>query len=349
MTCTYDEPIYTPEEGSPNTVTTPVQHLLPSIDFTSTGTLDLPESESRRLLEMRLLHHYILHTSPTFPASHNACVREAWTVEAPKLAIQNATVQYGMFATTALHLAKSTPEDPELIAAHLKYLGLALREQRRAVAQLNIYSADAVCFTSVLITIIALASLEGRPLEPYTAPMQWLEMASGSLNILSTSIMSIKDDPSAKIMMIVKGVPDLSDNNELYNAQNRADFSEILSRDRGSEDWDEEVQEAYEKTLSYIGSIKRAISNGEHTMAILRRVFAFAMHIPRRFIKLVQEQRPRALVVLAHYFALATKPGYVWYIGDVPHREVVGIQKALPDEWRDQMRWPLAMVGLTSL
>lgn len=58
--------------------------------------------------------------------------------------------------------------------------------------------------------------------------------------------------------------------------------------------------------------------------------------LPGEMVELLEEKEPRALVVLAHYFA---RPGpvagdleAVWWIGAIARREDEGIHKCLPDE-----------------
>ena len=67
------------------------------------------------------------------------------------------------------------------------------------------------------------------------------------------------------------------------------------------------------------------------------------MFIPPLFIEFVSEQRPRSLVVLAHFFATVAQVRSVWWIGKSGEREIRAIHQALPEEWRGQMIWPLAM------
>jgi hypothetical protein len=74
-------------------------------------------------------------------------------------------------------------------------------------------------------------------------------------------------------------------------------------------------------------------------------MMAFALLAPKKFIQYVGEQLPRALVILAHFFALASNVKYMWWIGDIAQREIQGIWDVLPLEWH-VMRKPLAAAGL---
>jgi hypothetical protein len=89
-----------------------------------------------------------------------------------------------------------------------------------------------------------------------------------------------------------------------------------------------------------------AVLNEENLHQICTRIAAFALYVPKKFVDMVEELRPRALVVLAHFFALATKGSAHWWVGQTPMREVQGLRRIVPLEWQRHMRWPLVMSGL---
>ena len=334
-----------------------------SIDHYTNSDLEIPESAVRRRLELRLLHHYLIKTSATFPAFHNPEVRAVWTVDVPQLANSHPSLLCALLSVSALHLSKAKPQDLDLRAARRRYLDLALRSHRKAVACFDASSVDAVCFTSILIVLDAFAALQDRVQgQSYEPPMQWLRMSNGAWNVFHLAWQGIKDDYTAAVTALVRSAPILSDCNSLFSEQNREDFADLLMPLRGStlnQDQegkgdldDRETREAYERTLSYIGSIRKAIGANEHSLGICRWLLAFAVLIPKKMVELLEEKTHRALVVLAHYFALAGPMAgdleAVWWIGAIARREIEGIQKCLPDEWQHLMSWPLAMTRATT-
>ena len=54
---------------------------------------------------------------------------------------------------------------------------------------------------------------------------------------------------------------------------------------------DPEARDAYNKTVSYIGTIHLAIKAGEHDMEVCRLLIVL---IPYSMIELVEEKRPRS-------------------------------------------------------
>jgi len=310
------------------------------------------ESKSRRLLELRLLTNYIDRTSKTFGACQHEDVRRAWSIEAPKLAIQHDNLLYQILSMSALHLLRSEPDNPELVVARQTYHGLALREHRRAVAKLNLHNADAVSCTSSLVFMDAFASLQERSMEPYTPPMEWLQLARGAGSIFAVGISALEGSrvyDTAVINAISRHHQYFDNADVMFAAVNRKDLLGLLTQDIAGEPWDEETQQAYEKTLNYIGWVQLTIKDGEHMLGTCRRMMAFAVLAPKKFIEFVQEMRPRALVILAHFFALGSQLRDIWWIGDNVQREIKGIQQVLPPEWQPLMRQPLMRVGYSAV
>jgi hypothetical protein len=180
-------------------------------------------------------------------------------------------------------------------------------------------------------------------------------MSNGVWNIFYIAWEWVKDDSTVAVNAIVKSLPTLSDPDALFCECNRDEFANLLlplrkgvsGQGQGDEGEleDRETTEAYERTVSYMGSVHMDIKAREHSMGICRRLMAFAALVPKKMIELVEEKKPRALVVLARYFALAGVTEGIWWIGKMARREVEGIQKCLLDEWQDLMNWPLAMTA----
>jgi hypothetical protein len=133
-------------------------------------------------------------------------------------------------------------------------------------------------------------------------------------------------------MAISSRHPYFDNGNLLFEEMNRKGLLGLLTQDIPGESWDKETQQAYEKTLSYIGWVQAAIKDGEHVLGTCRRMMAFAVLVPKKFIEFVEEMRPRALVILGHFFALGSQMGDVWWIGEIIQRE----RSKLSSEWSCQ-------------
>jgi hypothetical protein len=229
----------------------------------------------------------------------------------------------------------------------LKYL---LNSILCTVTNLNSTNADVVCMTSSFLRLGSFAILSDRSLTaPYTPPSQWLNMNQGATAVHRATWPWILKNPLAiAYRAVIRKLPNLSDYETLFNPSNRKSLNHLLNKPPGySEDepWSPEIQLAYEQTLSWIGGIQVALDAGvEGHAEILRRCIGFPGGIPKLFCDQVESMRPRALVILAHYFAYLARYRDIWWVGDAGAREVQAIGDFVGVEWIEMMRWPLKRV-----
>jgi hypothetical protein len=310
---------------------------------------EIPESRERRLLELRLLHNFLDRLAQPFKLPQGADVTSAWSEDVPNLAFEHDNLLYSLFSFSATNLLRSDPRNAKLLAARERYQVLALGAQSRALESLTERAADAACFSSLLILLNSFAVLHERtysPNEPYEPPLQWLILGRGARSVINFLKDEKQNPHSTRVTKVIESPPVIWADPTLFSAENRAAFTSILNQNLPSgEIWDDETREAYEKTLSYIGAIQKSLRIGEPPWAQCKRIICFPMFIPAVFIDFVQEKRPRALVVLGHFFAVVAQVKAVWWLGNAGEQEVREIDSVLPDEWRPQMMWPLVTIS----
>lgn len=324
--------------------------------------INLPESKARRLMEHRLMHHWHLDfNNSALPVNPAESWRSLWARHIPVLSLSHDNVMFGMLAMSATRMLRtSAVDDKDIFAARQTYFISALHAQRQEVAKLCVENAEGVCFGALLISVNSFAMLKERALEPYQPPMEWLQLGRGAGTVIWQSVETIikdsRENQHPALMSIATAYPYFGRDQSYFDAANRRNFEGVLTQHLPSDDdWsDDETREAYEKALSYVGSIQRGINEGEPVYAIARRIQTFALLVPPRFIGLLSLQRPRALVIMAHFWATVAQVHTVWWLGEAESegdestakREIGAIKKALPVEWMTTMVWPLDQVGL---
>ncbi|CZS96371.1 uncharacterized protein RAG0_05732 [Rhynchosporium agropyri] len=78
------------------------------------------------------------------------------------------------------------------------------------------------------------------------------------------------------------------------------------------------------------GSVQLAIAAGEAPASILRRLVLFPTMVQNELLFLVNEQKPRALVIIAHFSAFLADFRRVWWLGDTGPREARGNERMVP-------------------
>jgi hypothetical protein len=279
-----------------------------------------------------------------------------WSRVVPDLALTNKNLMYGLLSISATHLLGEHPDDAALFAARQNYLIMAMREQRKMVAEISVEKADAVCLTSLMILVNAFAMLQERSLEPYAPPMDWVNMGRGAGTLIWESIHVVVKagyPSNSSLKVIAESYPHFGEDTSYWEPSLRKAFDRLLIPALDAqEEWGAETQDAYEKTLSYIGSIQKSIDAGEPVYVVCRRVQVFSFVLPDKFVQMLSEQRHRALVVLAYFFATVAQIKGVWWLGEHRHaakltarREIEAIKNVLPPRWYGYMVWPLDMLG----
>lgn len=322
--------------------------------------ISLPESRARRLMEHRLMHNYYLNSAKPFPVAPAESWRTLWSVHMPALGLRHDNVMHAMLASSATSLLRSTPDDKDLFDARQGYFISALHAQRQEVANLSVENAEPVCFGALLISMTSFAMLKERTLDPYQPPIEWLQVGRGAGTVIWQSVETIvteaREADHPALMTVATAYPYFGKDQSYFDPEMRKNFLGVLTQHLPSgDDWeDEEIREAYEKTLSYVGSIQKAINGGEPAYAVTRRLQTFALLVPPKFITLLSMQRPRALVIMAHFWATVSQVHGVWWLGEsdaiseesTAKREIRAIKRVLPPEWMTTMVWPLDQVGL---
>lgn len=316
----------------------PIHVKKKSVDREDSNT---PTPESKHLLELRLLHHYSIVTSQTLPTSSEPRLAEIWKTYVPRLAFQHRALLDSIYSIAALQLSLAEPGNRELMTAHGQYMNRAIQSHREDISHMNNEMADTVWFTSSLLRVIAFASLQERTVEPYTPPMQWLKIAVRAMHIFKTVYDIVRHDPSSEAMRVMAEGYFILNRHPMSHDDSRQDFSHLLDRTHSprykNEPWDEDIYNIYESVVKYLSCLKSAIQSKRPPEEIGLRCIAFGSRIPEGFIPLVEEQQPRALVILAHLFLMMTGFENIWFIGKLGQRELRGLRTIIPDDWKDML------------
>ncbi|KAL7783657.1 hypothetical protein V8C37DRAFT_406565 [Trichoderma ceciliae] len=310
----------------------------------SDGVIQPAETGSRRKLELELLYHYSTETGPSIGTEKSA--QQFLGPVMCRAALQSDAVLYAVCMLSALHKAyKSSFTEPEYMDHCSKYLNLTLHSHHKHVASLDADNVDFSCLASSALRAYGYFRLQGRPLKPYTPPVEWLRMSNTSNIVFQKALALVEKKPeslSGRLMLDISQHLEekwrLEDLDQLIHLLRRQEPHEL------EEEWDDEVDCVYRRTLSCLGWTWKHRFDSVPAPGLSRRVYLFPMIVDAQFVGYVQEQRPRALVILAHYFVLLAIHRKFWYIGDCGLREARAIVDELPPEWQGMLIQPLEIL-----
>ena len=313
-----------------------------------------------RLMELRLMHQYTSCTSKTLSFSA-PITEEIWRTAVPNLAFAgSAHLTDGVLAVAALHLRSLWPNDKELVRASHAYMASSLSEYSDTLKKgINGNNAEALFLTASLIATQSTATriftkdestfqIPGfgdsdkayRVAGGYSPPLSWFHAFQGVKAVVAASWQYLKH--SGVVVPIIDSQPplllDISTAKEGFFGHLLDDLDEELAAlapdglvtDTPAVSGLSAHLAMHTQPQNIVTSTRQAY---EHAVATLnwahkipyRGALAFPATVSKRFVELLEERQPRALAILASFFALLKTLDNVWWLQGMARREVLGV------------------------
>lgn len=335
----------------------------PDPEFVADDVLpEFEESPERRKIEICLFHRY-MQIAPDLPSSHDPDLRAINLNHVPQVALQHDYLMNTILSLAALNFLCQSPPwvspvqpEPDWATIHQRYLNLAIRQQRAAVTELSSHNAEAICFTAILLMHQSFKLLPqtrtsakiNRAID-YDPPIEWLSLSKSIRKIIQITTPLLSPDAGLLSFLNSKD-PDLSDIRSMLGPEQR-DIPELqviinwathpeVDADLQPLPLNRELMDTYSDVLSYCGSVYKALfERHEPPLKIARRLFAFGAVCPPQLGFLIEELRPRALVLLALFSSMMAYVDDMWWFKGKAESEVNGISQIVGPQWSDTMRW----------
>lgn len=352
----------------------------------STSTLSVTTPINHRLLELKLMHHYTAMTCKTFTFTA-PITEDIWKITVPNLAFSGSQhLADAILAVAALHLRSLTPNDKEMVRASHAYMAASLAEYSATLARgINDTNAESLFLTAALIAFQSTASRvftkdelilgpqgaedehrrdglpSDKPRHPsagcYVIPFAWFHSFQGVKAITAASWQFLRSSSVVTQVINSQAVLQLNFSNgpdtffghlldgletELSAMARPPPSPSAPTPTPDTEDLIPSTRQAYQHAV--------AVLNWAHKIPHKGAPLAFPATVSRRFIELLEERRPRALAILACFFALLKSMDGVWWLQGMARREVLGVVSLFnsdffgPDayaEWWPHLEWAM--------
>ena len=224
---------------------------------------------------------------------------------------------------------------------HHRYLNTALTKQQEALNDISALNAEALCWATFVATYTSLGLFPGDDDNGAWIPGQLIAMQQGMVSVYR-AIQPFLAGTLVREYSVANNGPDFTDHAMMYDYMIPHTLRRLLDFDDVMETLDEESYNTYDKALAYIHRSYQAITiERESVQPVYRRLSAFGAMVPKQFGDLVRVQRPRALAILAHHFAVVRCMDNICWFRGLAERHVLGVQSRLPSHWHWAMEWPL--------
>lgn len=351
----------------------PASPAIPLYRPPSTPAISSATPAGHRLLELKLMHHYTALTCKTF--TFTAPVTEdIWKITVPNLAFAGSQhLADAILAVAALHLRSLTPNDKELVRASHAYMAASLAEYSATLTRgIDSTNAETLFLTAALIAFQSTATRVFMKDEPsfggitggqhgeqdkkrnagcYAIPFSWFHSFQGVKAITATSWQYLRASPvvtqvinsQAVLQLDFTSGPDTFFGHLLDGLED--ELVAMMSQSQPSSATEERItatRQAYQHAV--------AVLNWAHKIPHKGAPLAFPATVSRRYIELLEERHPRALAILACFFALLKSMDSVWWLQGMARREVLGVVSLFnsdffgPDayrEWWPHLEWAM--------
>ncbi|KAI1805696.1 hypothetical protein F4811DRAFT_560916 [Daldinia bambusicola] len=290
-------------------------------------------SEMTDALDMKMLWFYTTRGYQFFSiqTGRSPAVDHILQVKVVQHAFQSPFLMNCLMAVSSLHLrAMSQPVPLHRTAG---YCSRAFEGYRRAIEAANPPDFPALIACSLLM--VAVSSHPFR--EPDAKPLyvaDWMQVWRGISLIFEIVTPRVLQD-SGMAMLFYRPPVDL-EKSASYIPNNLLFM--VASIKPG--DADDEHQQIYYDMLKYLGSLYQEVREHGFSPILDLRIVTFLTFVPRAFIPLAKEHRPRALILLAHYLAFSKITNHVWWMEGIANTEIVHICKSVGKEWEHLLRVP---------
>ncbi|SPJ88916.1 related to UPC2 - regulatory protein involved in control of sterol uptake [Fusarium torulosum] len=325
----------------------------PSIS-SSTHTIDHGTDHGKRMLELRLMHHYTNITSKTL-LTNSPTAEDIWQRAVPQMAFSSNGKTYladAILSVAALHLRSISPNDKTLVRASHAYSASSLSAFGASLGSgITPDNAEALFLTATLIAFQASASrifvkddgdaAPGDSTSQYVPPLSWFHAFQGIKTVVANSWQWIHHSDIVKI--VIDSQPGFQLD---LNSRSPDSFFGHMLKGLREELLNEDPRLVPSTTQAYLHAV--SVLNWAHKNYHAAAALTFPATISKRYVDLVDARRPRALAILACFFALLKRMDNVWWLQDVARREVMGLVSLFEpgSKWWCHLEWPIRIAML---
>lgn len=316
-------------------------------------------------MDLSMLHNFSTQTIRTL-ATHPE-IQYVWATSMVQIGLDHRFLLHGLLSLSALQSAYTGSEDARQLTDYAsQQQAIALRLYQLAIANPTEDQYDAVFALSIVILILAIATTGDEYGEAGIFDCKWIRLARGIRDVNETHFNKIKEGPLS--LLIYEDEFKNATSNQILSALSekaRVCLPEDLKRlerlwhgEESLPDLSETERDTYdevfvclrhtysavltqdEESMSYGNSasgIKRAYTRDR----LVAEVFFWIYHVPTRYIELLEQRNPIALILFAHYAALFGEVCQAWFSDRSSRAMVTSIWTFLDEDLRKWIKGPM--------
>lgn len=329
---------------SPGSQATPRQVNTNPFDAPDLISTRQPESTDLDLVDLKLLHHFAIAVAPNFSNPLKPDTLRLWQDHLIKLGFKHEFLLRGILAVAAYHKVYLHPENSEEYAILAsRHQGLALTRFQEALGHVDESNCHALFGFSCLVIVMTFASsTKSQPTDFNADVLQWFHLLRGAKIVLDMFSDAIK----CSFLKPLLDEMAYTENAAAY-AIPGADHITDLFRICGISNHERETSQAYTLAIhTLLSTFTQASICRERGDAMILASFVWPVNLPPKFVDLLSEKQPEALVILAHYCVLIqwSETQDNWFVDGWGRYMFETIRDSVPESWSEHLKWPGEMI-----
>lgn len=335
---TSDRPSNTP----PPTTSTENGTILAHVDpFESPNLVSTKKTTDLDIDDLQLMHHFTTVLAYDLANQQTGEALALWQTYAVELGFKHDFLLRGILAVSALHQSYLKPQlKTEYDVKASTHQSLAIRSFQETLAHVSERNCHALfAFSCIIIVLSFASSSKDKASDFQTDVLQWFYLLRGCNEVLNL----YRDILRSSFLKPLLDELHYAENHAAHEVDDANHIMDLFSLCSPANIGDKENSQACTLAIHALLSTFVQASNlrkrGEGTVLAS---FVWPVNLPPRFLELLSEKRPEALIILAHYCVLIYwgETQDTWFLVGWARYMLDVIKELTPVEWHEHLQWP---------
>ncbi|PYH90374.1 C6 zinc finger domain protein [Aspergillus ellipticus CBS 707.79] len=261
-----------------------------------------------------------------------------WRDRVPEEALTHPFLMHGLLAISALHLARTRPDpqSPAYISTAVAHQNQALALFREQLCNINSSNAKAMfAFASIVVLYTFGFPHLPQSADPWACVDDMIQvhmLARGVQQVLHEATPTIRNGDWAVVFDFKR-----SQNSPPEDVRLALQRLHDVNSTRGTQDPTHDTA-VYQHAIETLAEMRAAVNDG---LASVSAAFKWVIGQDPKFIDLLRERQPFALVLFAHHSAFFHGLRDIWYIDTWGIRVTKAVWQVLDEQWRPLLDKPM--------
>jgi hypothetical protein len=296
--------------------------------------------------DLELLHHYTTVTYKTLPTGSPLDRPDLWQTQVVQLGFQHEFLLRGILAVSALHMCHLSPTRRDSLAlCASKHQSIALGVFQDTLNQVDVSNCVAIFAFSCITVVLTFASPRSSGNVGFQKDLfDWFHMIRGCNSVLQTQWDTVSHSFLAPLLK--KGmVHETAASHNIPDCNRVTDLLRLCATGSLTHE-DQETANAYALAIHELLNAYTQVSIlMDRKQDFVPVIFVWPVSIPQRYLDMLRDRQPEAMIILAYYAVLLRRVDNQWFMHGWARYLVTLIHAALDEEWHEWLTWPREMTS----